>query len=206
MVGMPSQIGKKRKREESTQSSKAEKPHGPRATTQDDIQSEILLLESAILESRKNYNSISTLLEYAQALGSPDSRDVCAAVALCRIFCRLLVLGKLTKTGVSSEDEILIIRWLRERLQAYETCLIVMLQSSDPTRQRTAVTLLMRTMKERAKNNGEPEDSIWRVGSFVDTVTCLATKSGVGAASDEFVSKYVEQYDDVRFHLFSQLA
>lgn len=56
------------------------------------IQDEILGLEEKILESQSNYNSIQTLLNFLRVSSVPDdNRDVLAAVALCRVFCRLMV-------------------------------------------------------------------------------------------------------------------
>ena len=58
----------------------------PSSDQDDDPQDEIARLEMQILESRKHYNNIATLLKLARASGADHEASTLAAVALCRVF------------------------------------------------------------------------------------------------------------------------
>ena len=198
---------KKRKRDENAGGSKISKKRAVESSeSTPDIQSEILLLENGILESRKNYNRITTLLEYMKAGDASDERDAVAAVALFRVFCRLMAAGSLTKTGDASGAEDIIVQWLKERLEDFEKALLRMFLSKDPAHQSTALTLLMRLVKEKAKQSVLAEDTTWRTGLFASIVQFLVSGINDEPAIEEFVEKYVEEYDDVRYHTFARLA
>lgn len=168
-----------------------------------DIQSEILLLENQILESRKNYNSIVTLLGYSKEHGAEDQRDIAAAVALCRIFCRLMAAGNLSKTRETAGDEVIVVQWLKKQLREYEALILAMLSSEDIGRQSTALTLLMRLMREQAEYLKLQEDAIWRDGIFVGVLQALLGNSPADDRRAEFVEKYLVKFDDIRYHTFA---
>lgn len=171
-----------------------------------DIPSEILVLEHEILESRRKYNNITILLECAKTECASDGRDVAAVVALYRVFCRFMVLGNLTKNVEASTAESTIVRWLNERLKDFEETLLQILQSADPAKQITALTLLMRLVKEKATHLVLSKDTTWRNGLFNSIVQGLVTITDGVPAVDEFVDKYVKQFDDVRYYTFTCLA
>ena len=173
---------------------------------EDEVQSEILLLEESILESRKNYNNISKLLEYAQESGAESQKDIVAAVALCRIFCRLMAMGNLAKTQDSNENEITVVQWLNERYRAYKNGLLQTLGSGDVARQSTALTLLMRLVKEEKAHLNSSDEAIWRTGVFGNLVGVLVEDTVAEHTRMEFVNKYIEEFDDVRYYTFERLA
>ena len=198
---------KKRRREDGAEwARKFRKTATGSCKSKEDVHSDILLLENGILESRKNYNSIITLLEYMRAEPASDERDVVAAVALYRVFCRLMVLGNLTKNGDASGAETTIVQWLKERLRDFEEALLRIIQSADPTKQTTALTLLMRLVKEKAVHLVLSEDVTWRNGLFRNTVQGLITTTDSIPAVDEFVEKYVKEFVDIRYYTFTCLA
>ncbi len=168
-----------------------------------DIQSEILLLENQILESRKHYNSIVTLLGYSKEHDAEDQRDIAAAVALCRVFCRLMAAGRLTKSRETADDEVIIVEWLKKQIREYEASTLVMLFSEDISRQSTALTLLIRLMKEQANYLKLQDDSIWRDGIFTEILQALVGTSAADDRRTEFVEKYLVKYDDIRYHTFA---
>lgn len=172
----------------------------------EDIRSEILLLENGILESRKNYNSIIVLLEHARVESPSDGRDIVALVALYRVFCRLMVLGNLSKGKKASGAEHSIVQWLKERLKEFEEILLQVLQSPDPPKQSTALNLLMRLVKEKATHLVLSEDVTWRNGLFNNIVQSLAVNTEISSTMDEFIDGYVTRFDDVRYHTFACLA
>jgi U3 small nucleolar RNA-associated protein 19 len=197
--------GKKRKRKDEEPGLSKKRRRAPKAQ-EADLQEDILGLEQKILESRTNYNSIHTLLDYIRVEASAGDKDVLAAVALCRVFCRLMAAGNLNKPQDKASNEATIVQWLKGKLQEYEDELLKLLENEDTGRQSTALTLLMRLFKEEATHLGKSDDAIWRDGLFE---RLLRTMVNDGVAEDtraSFVEKYVEEYDDVRYYTFARLA
>lgn len=188
-------ISKKRKR---TVVQKAASP--PSATHH---ANEVLELENQILESRRHYNNIARLLEYLQ---KPDAEDdeqsFVAAVALCRVFCRLLAGGKMSKNKVISKDETLIIDWLRERLKEYKNLLIPKLASHKPEWSQLALTLPLQLMKEEAVYLKVVNDTAWRNGTFALLLRKLVDELTLEATRGLFVKNYLLQFDDIRYYTF----
>lgn len=200
--------GQKRKREDGLlKMSKTKRRAVERdSSDKDDNQAEILLLEEKILESRKNYNNISTLITYAQTSGEESQKDVVAAVALCRIFCRLMAARSLVKNRDSSENEITVVQWLKDRYHEYKNGLLQMLKLTDLARQSTALTLLMRLIKEGKAHLNLSDDAVWRTGVFASVIRVLIEDVVADDLRAEFVEKYVENFDDVRYYTFECLA
>lgn len=188
-------IGKKRKR---TAVQNAASP--PSATH---AANEVLKLENQILESRRHYNNIVRLLEY---LKKPDAEDddqsFIAAVALCRVFCRLLAGGKMSKLQGISNDETLIIDWLRERLKEYKNILIPKLASQKPEWSQLALTLPLQMMKEEVAYLRAPNDTAWRKGTFAILLQKLADGTTPEATRGLFVKNYLVEFDDIRYYTF----
>ena len=97
------------KRKRSKASEKANKRAKAESSDEDDPQADILLLENEILESKKNYNNITTLLELAQKDHDDDSTQL-ALVSLCRVFLRLLASGNLSRRLGQSEKDIVVVQ------------------------------------------------------------------------------------------------
>lgn len=172
-----------------------------------DTESDILLLEQQILESRKNYNKIVTLLNYAKTLESQqdNTSSILAVVALCRVFSRLIALGNLSKTRQTPENEAAIMQWLNERYTDFKDTLLTFLSENDMSRQSTSLTLLMRLVKADAEHSDLSEESIWRNSTFSSVLEELVRSETAADARDEFMYKYVKEFSDVRFHTFACL-
>lgn len=171
-----------------------------------DFHDQALQLEEEILESRTNYNSIHTLLEYLQGNDGSENDDTIAAVALCRVFCRLMARGNLSKLRESFGNEATIVQWLRERLQDYEHGLLRMVGNENVAKQRTALTVVLRLVKEKASDLNQSEDPVWQSGLFGQLVQTLVEEKIAEEIRAEFVQEYVERYDDVRYYTFACLA
>ena len=170
-----------------------------------DIQSEILLLENQILESREHYNSIVTLLDYSKIHDAGDQREIASAVALCRILCRLIAAGSLDASRNLADNEVTIVHWLQKRLVDYETSMLCMLVCQDISKQVTAMTLLMRLTKAQAENLRLQEDAVWLHGIFKKILRSLVDNSPSDEKRAEFVEKYLVKYDDIRYYTFTLL-
>ncbi|KAL9127802.1 MAG: hypothetical protein Q9217_003386 [Psora testacea] len=171
-----------------------------------DRESEILLLEGKIFESRQNYNDINILLVYAQEAGVDNEADVFAAVALCRVFSRLMAAGNLTKSKDLSENESTIVRWLLEKYKGFRAILIQHLRGNDTSRQNVALTLLMRLLKEEDKYLNLSGHELWCSSIFAEVIEALVTSSTAKMVGNTFVGQYAEKYDDVRYYLFANIG
>ncbi|KAI5779314.1 CBF/Mak21 family-domain-containing protein [Geopyxis carbonaria] len=171
-------------------------------------QEEILELEEAIVESPTNYNEIVTLLGYVKDLSQEPEIAITAAVSLCRTFCRLMAKGKLSKRKGDSEDEVTVVLWLKERYKEYFAELCTSLDNEDPAVQNTALTLLMRLVKEEATHLKPPgEECFFPYDSFGKVIKALYLAENVDEPSKmEFVEKYVNEYDDIRYSFFMAIG
>ncbi|CAK3997537.1 related to NOC4 Nucleolar, forms a complex with Nop14p that mediates maturation and nuclear export of 40S [Lecanosticta acicola] len=177
----------------------------PSASTSDDAGTRILLLEEQILESREHYNNIVELQKLVENVGKNPKTSTIAAVALCRAFSRLIAGEKLAKQKGSSEADVQIVQWLRARLRDYIGALLGWVGSPDAAQDSTALTLLMRLVKEETSAGSKKSDHCWRgdKSTFVAIVTALIENKDAEGVRQEFVDKYVEESDDVRFYTFA---
>ena len=201
------QLGEKRRRKDGI--FHARKKSRTAATVPDEdveFQDEALRLEEKILESRTNYNSIHTLLKCLQQEDEPKKKRTIAAVALCRIFCKLMARGSLSKLHESSSNDHVIMQWLRERLHAFEQALLRMLKSKNIGTQGIALTILMRLLKDEASHLNQSADVLWQEGIFWQLLQTLIEGTVVEETRTEFVEGYVVKYEDVRYYTFACLA
>ncbi|KAF5849622.1 hypothetical protein GGP41_005065 [Bipolaris sorokiniana] len=169
----------------------------------DDLQSEIVQLEAQILESRKHYNNIATLLQRAKQSDAKNEGPILAAVALCRVFSRLLVTGDMVKSKGMSEAEGVIVSWLKERYR--ELCNMLLddfLRSEHPPKQSVALTLLMRLVKEEAKSQKDYKIKNGPLPRLVEVLLHLPLDD---LNREEFAEKYLKQFDDIRYQTFQTI-
>lgn len=201
LVGASADETRKRKRvsREGGNATKARK--APKTTPSTDTRdAQVLLLEQQILESPKHYPNIEKL----QNLVAGEEHSVLAAVALCRVFCRLIAGEHLAKDRNASEKAAQTVQWLRTCLRDYVSTLCTWIGSPDATTESTALTLLMRLVKEEASGTSKTAEQSWRndKATFQSTVRALVRSDDAEGARQEFVEKYVEEHDDVRFYTF----
>jgi len=165
----------------------------------EDIQARILLMEAQILESKKHYNNISTLLKLCE-----DDSDITAAVALCRVFCRLIAAERMVKHHGMPESELEAADWLKTALKQYIAHLCRSFTVDEFS--STALTLLMRLVKEETRQEGKRGEQAWRTGIFASVVRALVDQDVPDVVRDEFVEKYLEEHDDVRYFTFYHVA
>jgi len=171
------------------------------------VQAKILRLEEQILEGNQHFNNIVDLQSLMNDVDRKPKTATLAAVALCRVFCRLIAGDKLVKrNGTADADaDAQIVRWLKARLRNYvESLAYSWIGSVDDARERAAVTLLMRIVKQDTSTGMKRSDQAWRIptAGFCTLISALIEKKDAGGARQEFVEKYVEEYDDVRFYTF----
>ena len=197
--------GRKRKRENGAtiQSNGVKSRKAPKSTSSgESTQAKILLLEEQILQSREHYNNIVKLQSWIDNAEREPKTATIAAVALCRVFCRLIAGEQLVKRNEDTEADEQVVRWLRQRLQNYAESLTGWIEKSDAAKESTALTLLMRIVKEETSQGSRRSEQAWRTekSTFYNVVKALLEKTDADVAREEFVEKYVEEHDDVRFY------
>jgi U3 small nucleolar RNA-associated protein 19 len=201
-----SHAGVKRKRDPSRPERRESKSKSRRKSLSedgDDPQAEILQLEAQILESRKHYNNIATLLKLARQPDAENEAPILAVVALCRIFSRLLATGDMAKSKGMGEAEAVIASWLKERYKEFQDVLFKdFLQSGLPPKQSVALTLLMRLVQEESKHDKNYNVKNGPLLKLVETLLFLPADD---PNREEFAEKYFKQFDDIRYHTFQTI-
>ncbi|KAL8798008.1 MAG: hypothetical protein Q9182_007038 [Xanthomendoza sp. 2 TL-2023] len=172
------------------------------------MEENILLLESQILKSQMDYNSIPTLRDFCGS-EHPSRRRMLAVGALFRIFCRFISLGKLSLSPAHvevqgnvdlSDSETVVIYWLRRAFDDYKEKLrnILLASSCSVDEQRSTLVLLMRLQQHQSDFLGE---HFWESDnySFESLIVTIVDPECQESIRQEFVEKYVRPYDDVRF-------
>ncbi|KAK3694736.1 CBF/Mak21 family-domain-containing protein [Podospora appendiculata] len=170
--------------------------------THADHKAHIKTLESEILESRKHYNNIPTLISLAETHSQDTETALAAAESLCRVFIRLLASGNLVKKKESSEKDVTVVTWLRQRLADYQAVLLSMLQSESCGLE--ALLLAMSILKAQAQHmDGKDEPTFPR--SFFKGVVGALFQSPVEQLREEFSENFINEYDDIRFCTFQAI-
>lgn len=169
-----------------------------------DPEASILFLETAILESKKNYNNITTLIQIARRQDAEEEQALLATVALCRVFIRLLAAGSLSRKKNLSDKEVILVHWLRDRLAEYHAVILSLINQEEQA--MTALTLSMRLLKAEGQYpQSDKEDYSFPKAFLRDIVAALCHPEVDEAVRTEFVEKFVDEFDDVRFYTFKAL-
>lgn len=169
----------------------------------EDPDAKIIVMEQGILESKKNYNDITVLLNLVDDFSQGSPNAMLAAVALCRIFVRLLAQGALTPKKGISEKESILVGWLRERLEDYKAKLSSLLGEEEVA--PTVLTLSMRTLKAEGEFlNGNKEDYSFPK-AFLQDILAVLIVSDDEDVKKAFIEDYAEQFDDIRYYTFNAL-
>ncbi|EEH17616.2 hypothetical protein PABG_00179 [Paracoccidioides brasiliensis Pb03] len=198
-------VSKKRKKDASEHKVQSSK----RRAVADDVEEKgrIEQLENQIAESRKYYNNIVTLLSLFITEDATKSPNLTAALSLCRVFCRLMAGGQFNKSKGASEQDLILVAWLKERYQEYQQGLITVLKRADPSAQIAALTLCMRLVKEQTINGGAgAEIGVWKGGYFSDLIVALIEMQDGDPVRSEFIKKFLNKYHDVAFYTLLQLS
>ena len=166
----------------------------------------IALLEQQITESRKYYNGIPTLLGFARRHEKTLGKHHSAALALCRIFCRLMATGSMTRVKPTIEENKIVVRWLRERYQDYQNILLDILATNNYRRQSSALTLLMQLVKEEIIHLDTKEASGWENGLFKVVVEQIVFNDSCDHLRTDFVRMFAGVYDDIRIYTYKVLS
>lgn len=191
----------KRKREENGEKSKKRRKSGGADEEKEQLQ-QIPTLEAEILESRKHYNNIATLIHYAGNQDEDPKAARAATESLCRVFIQLLALGHLAKRKDLSEKDATVVSWLRARLSDYEAALVSMFESKSLGPK--SLILAMSLVKAEALHlEGREEASFpW---SFFHSIIGALLRSPVAQIREQFSENFFTEFDDVRFYTFQAI-
>ncbi|KAJ4396824.1 Maturation and nuclear export of 40S ribosomal subunits interacting protein [Gnomoniopsis smithogilvyi] len=170
---------------------------------EDDAQAEILSLEAGILESRKNYNNITALIDIARAGDEDEVQEnaLLATVALCRVFIRLLAAGALLRKKGMPEKDVVVVHWLRDRLAECREVILALFNREEQA--MTALTLSMRLLKSEGQNSlSDKEEYSFPKASLKDIVLALSQPEVDQVVRKEFIDKFVDEFEDVRLYTF----
>ncbi|KAI1344630.1 CBF/Mak21 family-domain-containing protein [Xylariaceae sp. FL0016] len=187
-------VSSKRKRSKIAEEASNKRPKADSSDDDEAPQDHILLLESEILESKKNYNNITVLLNLARKEDDRASA-LFATVSLCRVFLRLFASDHMSRKDGLSEKDAVVVQWLKSRLRDYKKILIAALGDDDSA--STALTLAMRLTKAES-HSAFPQ-------SFLQDITAALVCDSIEEVRLEFCEKYCANYADIRYYTFKAL-
>lgn len=158
------------------------------------------LLETEVLESRKNYNNVAILLR--RATTQEPSRSLEALQALCRVFCHLLAAGALDSTSLANADETFITKWLSQRLDETWRENGNQLPDLAGDDQKHTLRLLMQLLKEEALSSSVDQASLLkqRSNSILERLPSFSTD-----LIDFYVSQFAAKYLDIALATLANL-
>jgi U3 small nucleolar RNA-associated protein 19 len=168
-----------------------------------DAQAKILLLEDEVVASKKNYNNITTLIQLSQNSEGEFENAITASVALCRVFIRLTASGSLARKKGQSEKEIIIVQWLKDRFSEYKDVLLSLLRLESSA--LTALTLCMRIIKVDGQNLYDDKVGAVFPTMFLQSIVRALVESGSEECRKEFIEKFADEFDDIRFYTLAAL-
>jgi U3 small nucleolar RNA-associated protein 19 len=204
MHGIVSDLSRSAKRKRESAPTKPSKRARSESVNNDqDDQSQILLFENEIFESKKNYNNIAKLVSILRDENEDPEKSVVAAISLCRVFARLMVGGDMNKTKETTEKEIVVIRWLKERYSEYKTALLALLGEEGVN--TMALTLCMRLLKTEGQHLQNGQEYSFPTSFLTQIIQVLLDPDSDGSARKEFSHTYAEENDDIRFYTFESI-
>ncbi|KAF2226512.1 CBF/Mak21 family-domain-containing protein [Elsinoe ampelina] len=201
-VIVESSQAKKRKRADGHTSKRRVAQRRDESGSEDDIQEQILQLESDILETGEVQDGVTKLLKTFKSKQQDLEARLGSGVALCRIFYRFIAAERLVKVKGLSLEEKDEVDWLREHLEVFVRGLCKLLSQDDPQAQSTALTLLMRIVKAEVSQSETRSSQAWKNGAFHSLVRTLVFQTDLEGPRAEFVETFVEEHDDVRFYTY----
>lgn len=153
-------------------------------------------LAEGILESTKNYNNIVTLLGYVDDANVSDD----AIASLVKVFGMLIKRGALKTSKSQTDAQKAVVTWLRNQYNRFTDMLLSIVQDEEEEEHYlVALSAFMKLVKAEAKYHGEPPAN----KLFGKIINALARASSTVA--DNFVDEYIEQFDDLRYHLYNHV-
>ena len=185
------------------------KRHKDDRPTEEDIKEHIQSLEKQILDSRRYYNNIASLLEYANtSISYVSKKHHLAVLSLCRTFSGLMARGHFKNSKQNNLDENVIQLWLMDRYLEYQDILFTVLQcvNNDLQPRSLSVKLLMRLWKDESECWKLEESAQLNGGILFRLLQTLITIETGKSLVTEFVENFVVPYADVKFYTLKMIT
>lgn len=116
--------------------------------------------------------------------------------------------GSLSRRKGDDEAQATVVVWLKDRYKDYTKDLCGLLNHQDPAVQTTALTLLMRLVKEDASHlKPVGDESYFPHALFGRVVKALVYAEILDEnVKGEFVTKYLNEYDDIRYSFYTAVS
>ncbi|KAK9451266.1 CBF/Mak21 family-domain-containing protein [Limtongia smithiae] len=159
-------------------------------------------LEQQIARSTENYNNLVYLVHYLDDVDSELA--LLAAVSLFRSFSRFMAAGMMAKVGGEGAQATLQ-KWLGERYSEFKTKAVRQLAYGEGEVQTSALTILMRLVKEESQRLGPAGEYYFAKKLYRRVIGAV-----LGCDNDdlvlEFVATYVDKFDDLRYYFLLYLS
>ncbi|KAM5442960.1 Maturation and nuclear export of 40S ribosomal subunits interacting protein [Microsporum ferrugineum] len=162
-------------------------------------------LEDQIAESRKYYNNIVTLLSKLDDVDADKPSRKAVAISLCRVFCRLLAGGQLNMPQGASEQESILVAWLKERYREYKQSLLTILRGGEPSQKIATLSLAMQLIKEQIAYYTGSDINVW-TGGFFDDILAAVINPGNDKVRVYFMENFFQKYHDITVYTILRLA
>ncbi|ORY96914.1 CBF/Mak21 family-domain-containing protein [Syncephalastrum racemosum] len=155
----------------------------------------------ASLSDKSNLNNLVVLLDIAQDDASTAQGIHAAIHALFRVYTRLIQAGDLGKKK-DKGAHVAVTQWLRDQYKTYLRYLQSLLKHEEPGLQVSALNILMTNLKVQSEYQRNFTDVYYR--PVIEAVVWQKQLSD--PLFKEFLEKYVNAYDDLRFHFYTDVA
>ncbi|KAK2875160.1 hypothetical protein FQN49_001724 [Arthroderma sp. PD_2] len=162
-------------------------------------------LENQIAESRKYYNNIVTLISKLDDADTGKAGRKAVAISLCRVFCRLLAGGQMNVPKGATEQDLILVGWLKERYQEYKAALVAILRDGEPSQQVANLSLAMQLLKEHTTYYSGSDMNVWN-GGYFDDILAAVVKPGNDKVRAHFTENFFQTYHDITVYTVLRLA
>lgn len=155
-------------------------------------------LEQEIHASQRHWNNIAILIDLARQEQASKRAVLPATTALCHVFSRFFMEGRLGNTkgpSARNRDQYELKRWLQDRLEDYLRVLWKLMKENTEDYQSLGMALTME-LASRQLQNDSPDGSGSRT-VFGQLVRLVLRHRSQERLCDQFVDVYVQQFDDV---------
>lgn len=165
----------------------------------------------ASLSDKKSLNNLVELLDIAKSTTKYPAQVIHAAIhAIHRVFTRLQLNGDLVQPRKAEEQTAKgkVTLWILEQYEEYIRLLLSLLEHDEPGLQIPALNILMALLKSDAEYQvSKGKKYIFNYAYYERIVCAFVEHSALSQPlQDEFVEKYVNAYDDLRYYFYKTAA
>jgi len=196
-------IKKKRKRDDDQPQTEVHKRRA--VPTGQGSSHDIEQLEKRIVENpSKNRKDVETLIRTIDLSDSGSKINLKAAIALCKVFSRLVASGTLTKNGHDNEQSHELSGWYVQQYGIYRMALMKLLRSVSASQRLPVVHLCWRVLEQDAELL---HHLVWDSDSMFRPLLAAVIEMPDGADIREtYVGEYMNACHDCCYHSLAYLS